>query len=173
MLDREAELVGQTGQRLGAVRQNYPAAGIDHRTLGFEKQVYGFFDLSQVAFEYRVVRTHLDRLGVLELASGGGDIFRNIDDHRTWTAAVGDIKSFLDGDRQLVHVIDQEIVFDARACDPDGVAFLEGVLADVVGRHLSRDDHQRNGIHVGGSNAGNRVGRAWTRGDQGHADLVR
>jgi hypothetical protein len=90
-----------------------------------------------------------------------------------WTATVGNVESLLDRYGQLVHVIDQEVVLDAGPGDTDGIAFLESVLPDVVVRHLSRDDHHRNRIHIGGGNAGHGIGRARTGGHQRHADLVR
>ena len=37
----------------------------------------------------------------------------------------------------------------AVPCNADGVAFLEGVGADEMGRHLPRDADQRDRIHEG------------------------
>ncbi len=171
--DRKSEAAGEPGQLLGAIGENDASAGVDHRPLGFEQQVHGLLDLPQMPLDDRVVRTHLDRLRILELALGGGDVLRNIDHHRPRATAVGDVEGFLDRHRQLMHIIDQEVVLHAGTRDADGIAFLEGILSDIGVRHLPRDHHQRNRIHVGGGNAGHGIGRARTGGHQRHADLVR
>jgi hypothetical protein len=134
--DRKAEAAREPGQLLGSVAQDDATAGIDHRPLGLEQQVHGLLDLPQMPLDDRVVRTQLDRLRILELALGGGHVLRNVDHHRTRATAVGDIEGLLDRHRQLVHVIDQEIVLDAGPGDADGIAFLEGILADILVRHL-------------------------------------
>jgi hypothetical protein len=67
-------------------------------------------------------------------------------------------KAFLMVDCQILDILDQEIVLDAGTGDANRVAFLEGILTDILGRHLASDDHHRDGIHVGGGDAGNRIG---------------
>ncbi len=171
--DRKAEATGQAGQLLGAIRQNDPASGIDHRSPGFEQQVYGLPDLAQMTLDHRVVRAHLDGFRVFELALGGGDVLRDVDDDRARATAVGDVEGLLQRQRELVYVVDQEVVLDAGPRDADGIALLEGVLADVVVRHLSRDDDDRDRIHVGGSDPGHGIGRARARRDERDADPVR
>ena len=63
-------------------------------------------------------------------------------------------------------------MLDAGPGDADRIHFLEGVVADQRGRHLAGEDHQRNGIHVGGGDAGHRIGDAGAGGDQHHAGLA-
>jgi hypothetical protein len=96
-----------------------------------------------------------------------------IDQHRAGPAGFGDVESLLDGRRQVLDILDQEIVLDDRARDADGVAFLEGVLADGCARHLAGNHHHRDRIHVGGRQAGDGIGDAGAGSDQRHADLVR
>ena len=50
--------------------------------------------------------------------------------------------------------------------DAHAVDFLERVAPDRVTRHLTGDDHHRCGVHVGGGDAGHRVGRARAGGDE-------
>jgi len=64
-------------------------------------------------------------------------------------------------------------VLDHRAGNADGVAFLEGVLANGVARHLAGNHHHRNGVHVCGGQAGHRIGDARSGSDQRHAHFVR
>ena len=56
--------------------------------------------------------------------------------------------------------------------DADRVAFLEGVVADQVGRHLPGDDHQRDGVAQCIGQAGDRVGGARAGRHQHAADLA-
>ena len=93
-------------------------------------------------------------------------IFRQIDDDRARTAAAGDIKRFLDDARNILDVLDQEIVLGARTRDADEVRFLESVVADHRGRNLAREHDHRRRVHVSVGDAGDGVGRAGARGDQ-------
>ena len=56
--------------------------------------------------------------------------------------------------------------------DADRVAFLEGVGADQMRRHLAGQQHQRNGIHQRIGQAGHRIGGAGAGGHQHHAGLA-
>ena len=67
----------------------------------------------------------------------------------------------------------QEVVLDHRTRDADGIAFLEGILADRVAGHLARDHDHRNRIHIRGGQAGDGIGDAGAGGDQGDAHGVR
>ena len=60
----------------------------------------------------------------------------------------------------------------ARPGDSDRIAFLEGVRADQVGRHLAGDDDKRDGVHQGVDDAGHRVGGAGAGGHQHDAALA-
>ena len=53
--------------------------------------------------------------------------------------------------------------------DADDIHFLKRVIADQMRRDLSGNDHQRDGIHVGGGNAGYGVGGAGTGSHQADA----
>jgi hypothetical protein len=83
------------------------------------------------------------------------------------------MESLLDGRSQVLDILDQEIVLDAGTGDANRVAFLEGILTDILGRHLAGDDHHRDGIHVGSGDAGHRIGHARPGGHQSNADLLR
>ncbi len=88
----------------------------------------------------------------------------HVDQHRARTAGGGNVKSFLHGGRQILDVLHQEVVFDTGAGDANGVAFLEGVQANGMRGHLSRDDDHGNRVHVGRGNAGHGIGQAWPAG---------
>ena len=129
-------------------------------------------DLPLVPPGHRIVGAHRDGFRIGILAAGRRNVLRDIHQHRAGPAAAGQIEGFLDGDGERAHVLDEEIVLDAGTGDADGIDLLEGILADVGGRHLAADDDQRYGIHVGGGDAGHRIGDARTRGHQRDADLL-
>ena len=60
----------------------------------------------------------------------------------------------------------------AGARDSDGVAFLECIIADQMGRDLPGDHHQWDGIHQGVGQAGHSIGRARAGGHQNDARLA-
>ena len=59
-------------------------------------------------------------------------VLGQIDHHRTGTPAAGDIERFLDDARDVLDVLDQEIVLGARASDADEVRLLESIVANIV-----------------------------------------
>ena len=74
--------------------------------------------------------------------------------------------------RQVVDVLHQIIVLGAGPRDADRVAFLEGVVADEMGRHLAGDADERDRIHQRIGEAGHRIGGARARGDEHDAGLA-
>ena len=62
---------------------------------GRSQHLYGFFDLTDVALYNRLVRADEDVfLRIAEFSHRLGDIFRNINNNGTRTAACGDLESF-------------------------------------------------------------------------------
>ena len=165
----ETEQAHELSERGRGLAQNHAAAGVDHRALGDEHQVHGLLDPARIALRHRVVRTHVHRLRIRVLALVRGHVLGDVHEHRTGAAGGGDIKRLFDRGREVLHVLHQKIVLHARACDADRVHFLERVIADQAGRHLAAEHHQRDRIHVGGSDAGHGVGHARTGGHQHYA----
>ena len=64
-------------------------------------------------------------------------------------------------------------MFGAGSRDPDDVHLLKGVIADELRGHLAGQDHDRDGIHIGGGNAGYRVGGTRPGGHQTDPHLAR
>jgi hypothetical protein len=73
----------------------------------------------------------------------------------------------------VARILDQEVVLDDGPGDAHRVAFLEGIQADGMRRHLAGDDHHGDAVHVGRGNAGDGIGHARAGGDQRHADVTR
>ncbi len=172
--DRVAELAHELAQFVGGVAHDDAAAGVDHRPLGRQHQFDGALDLAGVPFEIRVVGAHLEigRVLVRNLDVRRGDVLRYIDDDRAGAPGGGDVKRLLQRLGELVQVLDQEIVLDAGASHADRVDLLECVAADRVARHLAGQHDQRDRIHVGGGDAGHRVGRARARGHEANPRLA-
>ena len=169
---RIAEQAHQFGERLRGVVDDDAAAGVEHRPLGREHEIDRLLDLPRMALGRRMVGTHRYRLRVGVLGLLRGHVLRKIDQHRAGPASGGDVEGLLDGDGQVRDVLHQKIVLHARTRDADRVDFLEGVVTDQMGRHLAADDDHRNGIHVGGGDAGDGVGDAGAGGHQHHAGLA-
>ena len=102
-----------------------------------------------------------------------GHVLGQVHHHGTWAPSAGDVKGFFHRQRQLAHVLDEEVVLDRVARNAHGVALLEGVRADVGARHLPGEHHQRHRVHVRRGNAGDGVGGAGAGGDQRHAHIAR
>ena len=69
-------------------------------------------------------------------------------------------------------MLDHEAVLHDRPGDTDHVGFLEGISADHGARHLARQHDHWNRVHVRGGNAGDGVGRTWTRRHQNNTGLA-
>ena len=129
-------------------------------------------DLAAVALGHRRVGAQADLVGIVELRRLVGDVLGDVHQHRAGPARGRDMECLLDRDREVIHVLHQEVVLHARACDAHGVALLEGVLADGERGHLAGDHHHRDRIHVGRGDAGDRVGHARPAGDERNAALA-
>ena len=114
------------------VAEDHAAAGVDHRALGLQNELDRLLDLPRVAFDHRVVGTQADAVRIVELRLGLLHVLRDVDQHRPGPPGLRDVERLLDGERKVLDVLDQEVVLDARARDPDGVHLLECVLADGV-----------------------------------------
>ena len=73
---------------------------------------------------------------------------------------------------QFLNALQQEAVLDDGDSDADDIAFLKGIGSDHRARNLTRDNHQRNRIHVRSRNACNRVGGTRTAGYQHDTHLA-
>ena len=99
-------------------------------------------------------------------------VLGQVHQHRTGPPGPGDMEGLVDGLGQVVDVLHQIVVLGAGPGDADDVHFLEGVVADQGGGHLAGDHHDGDGVHVGRSDAGHRVGGPGAGGHQGHAHLA-
>ena len=102
-----------------------------------------------------------------------GYILGYIHQHRARPAGSGDLKCLADGFCQNIHILDNDAVFGHRHGDAGDIHLLETVLAQKGGPHVGRNSHYRNGIHIGGGNAGDQIGGAGAAGGKAHAHFSR
>ena len=96
------------------------------------------------------------------------DVDRDIDEHRTRPAGGGDVEGLLEDAGEVARILDQIAAFCEGLARAGDVRLLEDVAPQQVASHLAGDGHQRNGIHIGGGESRDEVGRPGTR--SGHAD---
>ncbi len=121
---------------------------------------------------HRIIGAHVDLFRVDIVGALSGDILGNVHNDRPRATGSGDVKSLFQGNRQIRDILHQEIVLDAGTGNADRIDFLEGVVADQGGGNLTGDDHHGNGVHIGGGNAGHRIGRARAGGHQHHTGFT-
>ncbi len=155
----EAHQLAQQLARLGA-GIDHAAAGVEHRLPGLAHDLDGLGDGRRIALDPRLIGLVLDVLGAGVGAGGELDVLGNVDHDGTRPARAGDIEGLVQHAREIVDVLDQPVVLGAGPRDADRVAFLERVVADQVRRHLAGDADDRNGIHQGVGEAGDRIGGA-------------
>ena len=170
--DRITQVPHELGELLRSVRQHHAAARVDHRPLCVEQQLDRFLDLAAMALDHRVVGAHRHGVGIDETGRVRGDVLGDVDQHRPGPPGGGEVERLLDRQREIGHVLDEEVVLHAGARNAHRVDLLERIQPDGVRRHLAGEDHHRDRIHVRRGDAGHRVGEAGPGGDQAHPDLV-
>ena len=169
---RQADEFAQQRRRRGSGIDD-AAAGIKDRTLRRRHHAHGLLHRLHVGVE-------LGMIGLVRGAARRGvdaarklHVLGDVDDHGSGPAGRGHIEGFMQHARQIGDVLDQIIVLRAVAGDADRVAFLKGVGADEMRRHLPGDADKRDRIHQRVGEARHRIGGARSRGDEQHADLAR
>ncbi len=171
---RQVQQLGQLGHQMIRIGIDGTAAHVHHRALGIYQQFGGPLDLALVSGLGRIVGAQRDGLGILigEFLFRVLHVFGQIHHHRPRAAAGGNVVGLLDGIGNVAGFLAQEAVLHHRTGDADHVGLLECILPDHAGRYLTGQDHQGDGVHVGGRDPRDAVGRARTRGHQHCAHLA-
>ena len=148
------------------------AAGVEDRPLRLGDHVDRGADRRWVALGARMVG--LVAAGGRRRVGAGRelDVLGDVDDHRPGPAMGGDVEGLMQDPRQIVDVADQPVVLGAGTGDPDGIALLEGIVADQMGGDLPGDADHRDRVHQRIGERGDEVGGARPGGNQRHAGLA-
>ena len=149
-----------------------PAAGVEHRPPRRGDEVDGGRDARRVALDARPVGAVAARLRRRVAAGRELHVLGQVDHHRPRAAGARDVERLVDDAAEVVGLAHEVVVLGAGAGDADGVGFLEGVVADEVGRDLAGQAHDRDRVHHRVGQPGDRVGGAGPRGHQQHPDLA-
>ena len=160
--------LGEFGKLLGSVSGDNATAAIDERPFGILDQPNHFVNRQILGLLQRLIaakfqRARIDRLSALVL-----DVLRHVDEHRPWTAGLGDVERLLDDARNVVDVPHEVAVLDHRQRHAEDVGLLEGTPADHFLVDLSRDGDERNRVHERVGDPGDKIRCARPR--SGHAN---
>ena len=169
----QLQRVRQLDQLIGGAGADHAAADVEHGALGALDALDRRADLLSVAAVGGAIRGQVDLIGIVEHHLLRQDIGGDVDEHRAGAAGCGDMERLAEGGRQLIGGLQQEGVLDHGHGDADDVGLLEAVGADDAARYLAGDDHERHAVHIGGGDAGDRVGGAGAGGHDDHADVAR
>ena len=150
-----------------------PAAGVDDRPLGPGHQLHRSVDQPDIAFDPWLVALDADLVRPDIDPAGVDHVLGQIDHHRSGAAMGGDVKRLVQDAGKVIDVLDQVVVLGAGSGDTRGIGLLEGVVADQRRRHLAGDADDRDAIHQGVGETGDRIGGAGARCHQDHARLAR
>ena len=172
--DGKAGELHELAQQLARGRAgiDHAAAGVKQRTFGHAHHVDGLLDPVEVALDLRPIAAVLKLLRLGIGALGELDVLRDVDHDRPRPSARGDVESLMQRARQILNGFDQIIVFGARPSDADGVAFLEGVIANQMRRHLPGENDDRDRVTERISEARDRIGGARSGSDEDGANLA-
>jgi hypothetical protein len=154
---------------LRGVAQHHATAGIDHRPLGLQQHLRGFANLPAMSLGHRVIRAHGDLRRIIKSAALLCNVLGYIDHDRARSSGRRDIESLLDRDGKVAYILDQKMCFThGRGCRPYRTPETRPARWPALAP--PGENHHGDGVHVGGGDAGHRVGDAWAAGYQRHAD---
>ena len=122
--------------------------------------------------ELCAVAGQLDRFGICEVELGLLQVLRDVDEHGARTAGARDVEGLVDCARNVLDGLDKKRVLDDWHHDAGDVGLLEGVGANQVRGHLSRNCDERGRVKERIGNWRNEVGRAGAAGCDADANLA-
>ena len=163
---RRVQLFRQLCHFLRSTGGNHTAAGVQEGLLGFFQQLQRLFK-TEFLGKGEDLRGFRCFGGVF--AQLGADVLGNIHQHRAFSSFVCQPEGFPDGVGQLIHVFDNVIVLGDGHGHAGDVHFLKAVQSQQIAGHVAGNGHYRNGIHIGGGNAGDQIGGAGAGSGDAHA----
>ena len=117
----------QFGQLSRRIAQYHTTTEVNQWAFGTCQYLQSFFDLTRVAFGCRLIRANKHFFWIAEFRHRLGNVFRNINHHRTRATRFGNVKGFFNGFGQLGNVGYQEVVLHTRTAHAHHIDFLEGI----------------------------------------------
>ena len=114
---------------------------------------------------------HLLRLHRCVLGLRRRHILGDIHQNRAGTSFLCNVEGSADGIRQLGDILDDKAVFRDGHDHACNVHLLEGIPSQQVHRHVGRDGHHGNRIHLSGGDSRDEIGGSGTGGRQADAHL--
>ena len=133
----------------------------------------GCFHFFLPAFLERLVAPEGNRFRIFIVKRGVEHIFCYVHQYRPRPAAPGDVESFFQHPGQILDLFHQVVVLGDGSGDAGNIRFLERIPANEVGGYLTADHHQRDGIHIGGGDAGDHIADPGTAGGETDAYFSR
>ncbi|MNF66070.1 hypothetical protein D3C84_478530 [compost metagenome] len=167
---RHAGQFGELDQLVRRVGVEDAATGDQQRALGFIEHGQGFLGLHAVGggLGQRQRLVGVD----IEFYLGHLHVERQIDQHRTRTAAAHFIEGLLEGTWHLARLHDGGRPLGHRPDDAGDVDGLEVLLVHARPRRLPGDAEDRDGVGAGRVQAGDHVGAGRAGGADAHADVA-
>ena len=161
----DVRLFQQIAQGLAACRTAHAAAKVDQRALGGVDQLCRPADIVLV-----IAGDGADQLRCLggKLAGRGGDILGDIHQHGTLAPRLCNAERRPHRVRQILHAAHGVVVLGDGHRNALDIRFLKGILAQQAGCHVAGKGDHRHAVHIGGGNAGDKVGSAGAAGRQHH-----
>ena len=167
---RDARQLRQLQQLLGGLPADHAATDVEHRLARGRDQLGGLADLPVVRLGVGLVAGQLELRWPAERALALQHVLRDVDEHRPRATAGGDVERLGDHPRDVVTVVDQEVVLGDRHRDAGDVGLLERVGADQAAADLAGDRDHGDRVHVGVGQRRHQVRRAGARGRHAHSD---
>lgn len=165
--NRDIQEFSKRSKLFGGLRKQHTAARVDHRTLCFHKALCDFphSGRSKRGLDGAVAVTIGARKQVgINLA--GEHVHRHVDQHRARAAAFRKAEGLVEDFRQRFRIVNapgalydwtEDFILGAIRMH---IHFLMGMLAEIIARHITRDEHEWDGIKRRIGNAGYGVGDA-------------
>ena len=97
---------------------DHPAPSVDHRPFGGREHFRSATELSRMAMNGGLIAAQIDLRGIGKVTFRLGHILGNVNQHRSRPPSAGNMKSFLDGPCQILHIADGCLTDAAPASEP-------------------------------------------------------
>ncbi len=164
--------MGETTQFPGGVRADNSASRQKKRTLGSGHEVGCTAQLIEIRAIGGIIGPHAYFFRPDEFDALRHKVLGEVDKDWTGAPGTGQVKGLAHSQRQALQILDQKIMFGARACNAHDIHFLKGIIANEMSMHLPGNGDNRNRIGVGSGQTGHNIGSAGARRNQTNAHLA-